>query len=162
MTLLPSKLLIAIIINVPHTLNLIIYYHDNSGWRLHSRWCYIHACHHSAIKAVLHTMDRYPWCIRTGFPWAEVLEKVNMVELYSTGNVCISAGPSAVITRRMNCLDIPVSTSIWEKLHSRNITVALHISSSWCPLHTEAIPGGEIVTAPEIVIACSTLSQCKL
>ena len=29
---------------------------------VNDHWCYIHACHHSAIKAVLHTMDRYPWC----------------------------------------------------------------------------------------------------
>ena len=96
--------------------------------------------------------------VSTGLPWIEVLENVNMVELYSTGNVCIWAGPSAVIPRCMNCLYILVSTSIRKIFHSRNITVALslHISSSWCPLHTEAIPGGEIVTAPEIVIACST------
>ena len=82
------------------------------------------------------------------FSWVEVLEKVNMVELYSIGNVCTSAGPSAVILRRTNCLAIPVS-SIREIFQSKSMPVTLQINCSWSPLHTEAILGGEIVTAPE-------------
>jgi hypothetical protein len=37
-----------------------------------------------------------------------------------------------------------------KKLHSKNDPVIVQVKCSWCPLHTEAIAGGDIITEPKI------------
>ena len=41
-------------------------------------------------------------------------------------------------------------SGIREKLHSRNLPVVLHIRVTLSPIHTDAIPGGEITALPII------------
>ena len=76
----------------------------------------------------------------------ETLEKVNKTELIIS---CTGAWLGPLLRSRLPYLTAVISPSrIPKMLHSTWLPVMLHVSSSWSPSHTGAIPGEDIIAKP--------------
>ena len=74
---------------------------------------------------------------------AEILEKVNMIEFTSKSDIEVDCEEDK--TREYSLAVVPPS-GIRKKIHSENDPGVVHVNSSMPPLHTGAIPGGDIIT----------------
>ena len=72
---------------------------------------------------------------------AEIIKKVNVIEFTSKADV-----GELELRARAYLLDVVSPSGIRKKLHSRNRPLVVHVNSNWSPLHTGAIPGGDITT----------------
>ena len=76
---------------------------------------------------------------------AEILEKVNMIEFTSKSD-SIGTGADCEDKTREYFLAAVSPSGIRKKIHSESDPGVVHVNSSMPPLHTGAIPGGDIIT----------------
>ena len=83
-------------------------------------------------------------------PSVEVLMKVNIEEFIVNGDTSeVEPKDETVLVK----VSLPVVIASWYKVifHLRKLSVVVHVTSSWPPLHTDAISEGDIVTTPTFV-----------
>ena len=83
-------------------------------------------------------------------PSVEVLMKVNIEEFIVNGDTSeVEPKDERVLAK----VSLPVVIASWSKVifHLRKLSVVVHVTSSWPPLHTEATSKGDIATTPTCV-----------
>ena len=80
-------------------------------------------------------------------PSAEVLVKVNMDEFTDNGDTLGDEPNNERVLVKAEVLGIVFCSTVI--FHLKKVSVVVHVTSSWPPLHTDAISEGDTVITPE-------------